>query len=180
MIRFFDDFPRDYEVALEPEVETATSQVEFGTVGADGPVHLLVQIVPYSGRPWVGLFRGGALSRNAATGVYSWPDPGRLGVFCSGRGYLVRSNEPSDFEELGSGLVTQVMTIPERGKVLLADPWEVQAFGSAGLEWRTGRISVEGLNLTGVRDGTVEGTVERGSGPVALRIDLRSGQSSVG
>jgi hypothetical protein len=170
-------FEHNYTVTVQPEMSGSEVVIDVPPSGHSRPDSLLIKVEPHRGESWFGVFRGGGLTHAGKTGVYTWPNRDKLCVTCAGTAYLVDVHDPRRYEELDAGMVTDVLPLPEYGLVAFADPWEVRAFGAAGLVWRTGRIAVDGLRITGTEGDCLKGLVDSfEEGQVDFRIDLKTGK----
>lgn len=88
-------------------------------------------------------------------GVYACPNPYHLCALAGGYAYLADTNAPENCTLLGLRPVVQVM---EAGGVLLFVGFHsIVAWGVEGLAWQSGRLSWEGVTVTGVTATHVEG-----------------------
>lgn len=113
-------FPRAYEAAL----------VGRGAVRRDHLIHfsgvtsiadrkpLIVEVTPYEGSPWTGLFNRNTEYFEAVNGIYSFPDPNVILVVSGGQGYLVDVHDPSDWEAIRFVPVLNIADIPAKELVV--------------------------------------------------------------
>lgn len=170
-------FPHEYECRLLGELPgnlTPNYYPHEATTGRDG---LMVLVSPQSGTRWLGVFAFGHTSRNAKTGLYTWPSSDRLCVVSSGNGYLVNVNAPEDYEILAVEPIFEVLLIEEQELAVFANYTELVAYGKAGLAWKSKRISWDGLKVTNVNSEFVEGQYwnPRDDANTSFRVRLADG-----
>ena len=147
--------------------------------GRDG---LIVQVRPRSSDPWIGTFAFGNLSPKGKNGLYTWPDPQMLCVVSQGQGYLVRVDEPTNYEMIKVDPVLDVVPVAARKIVVFANHTELIAYGKSGPVWVTDRLSWEGIKLTRVTADHIEGEVwdPRIEANVGFKVDLSNGRHEGG
>lgn len=176
---FDPTFAHDYTVDLHAELPGSGQVLEFPKECPSRPASLVVRIEPTGRQAWFGRFRGGGMTHAGVTGAYSWPDPRMVCVACVGSVYLVDVGAPLNAQELDSGMVVDIRPAPHERLILLADTWEVRAYSSDGIAWRTGRIAVDGMRLADIVDGTLDGfarSADDDDEEVPFRIDMTTGR----
>jgi hypothetical protein len=130
---------------------------------------------------FLGTFALGFSDPAAPTGVWSCPDPGWMCAVSGGYAYVVNSAKPEEFAQVEFRPVLEVRALAEQGLLLFAGHHALLAWGAGGKAWETGRLSWEGVQITGV-----EGRWLRGFGwdlrtdkDVAFRVDLETGEHTV-
>ena len=168
-------FTREYRAEILEEVPGDGQICYFPEAQCESP--LLVRFTLPDGASWVGGFGGGSLAARACTGVFASPSPTQSCVVSRGRAYLVEVREPGETMVLLSELVTQVVADVPAGALLLADPWQLHAYGTAGLSWSSGRIATEGFQVLSADERIVVVRMEDPDGELEdRRIDVRTGQ----
>jgi hypothetical protein len=149
------------------------------TGGRDG---LLVAVIPTAAPPWIGVFAGGYASSSVLSGVFSCPDGRSLCVVSSGRGYIVRVDDPEIWMELRSFPITDVRAISEGDLLVFADFTTLAAYGQLGLVWVTEQLSWDGLKLTEVTPELIRGTAwdSPRDREVEFVVDVRTGRHQGG
>jgi len=147
--------------------------------GRDGHV---IQVFPHSREPWIGTFAFGTLSSKGKNGLYSWPDPQILCVVSQGQGYLVRVDEPTNYEVINVDPVLEVIPVRARNMVVFANYTELVAYGKSGPVWVSDRLSWDGLKLTNTSDDYIEGEAwdPRIEASVGFKVDLSNGSHEGG
>jgi hypothetical protein len=130
---------------------------------------------------FLGTFALGFSDPAAPTGVWSCPDPGWMCAVSGGYAYVVNSAKPEEFAQVEFRPVLEVRALAEQGLLLFAGHHALLAWGAGGKAWETGRLSWEGVQITGV-----EGRWLRGLGwdlrtdkDVPFRVDLETGEHTV-
>lgn len=82
----------------------------------------------------------GDVAPNGKTGLYSWPHDATLCVVARGAGYLVRVDDPLDWQLVVARPVIDVRPIPSRRIVVFANYTELIAYGASGVAWTTKRL----------------------------------------
>ena len=114
----------------------------------------VVRFWPKTGDPWVGNFQPG-LTR--FSGAHAHPDAMHVVVVSGGDIYVV-DPEAKAAQELG-GMVVSVTTLPERSALLFDETLSLSLIDPTGLQWRTRRLSWDGI-----RNLSVAGDLIRGEG----------------
>jgi hypothetical protein len=92
------------------------------------------------------------------SGVFACPRPDDLLAIAGGYAYLVDTLQPERCLHLPIRPVTQLLSVPGSGLLLLAGFHNVIAIDASGLHWQTARLSWEGITLTSVSNGHLHGT----------------------
>ena len=177
-------FPRSYQTKVLDELPTTKLRTLYfpGASEISGRDGLIVSVIPNQGSPWIGIF-GFGFGGGAVTALVGTPDANKLLVVSRGAGYFVSSENPSDWHGIREIIpITTVWPAPERGIIVLADYTKIAAFDAAGLVWKTGRISFDGIVITNIDSGYVEGEAWDPMTPVRprFRVDIRSGKHEGG
>ncbi|MGB8479864.1 MAG: hypothetical protein WCE63_13690 [Acidobacteriaceae bacterium] len=115
-------------------------------------------------------------------GVWSCPNPRQMCAIAGGYAYLVDVNRPDEWMQIPYRPVTWVDAAPEYKLLLFASFHRLWALGMEGKSWETSRLSWEGLRVTGIVGGQLQGfgwdlatDVE-----VPFTVDLTTGRHSGG
>jgi hypothetical protein len=163
-VELFLQFPD--AVPLHPQQELAA-----------GPI---LRVHPADGKPWIGVFRKGALGfpRGAPNRLIGWPDERSRCVVYAGGAVVVRTDEPALNYEIAAAPITDVLVVPDHELVVFADFTHLEAYGRDGLLWRADVASDE------ARIDRVEGNLLHGGGfylgwnNAPFTVDLRDGTVS--
>jgi len=157
---FMDEtFAHSYECIQLAEIPSGASPHYYfpgGSVkgGRDG---LILEIQPHRGDVWFGTFAYGNVTPNGFTGVLSSPNPHRVCVVSKGSGYFVDVNSPANWEEINAVPILDVRPIASENILVFADFTKLVAYDTRGVKWRTEDISLDGLKITSVGGGLIEG-----------------------
>lgn len=160
-----------------------SGDVEHGHVFQRSPsgtsqVALTWEVDVSSGHRWRGIIHADRPPvRAAVTGIFATPDPATMCAVANGDAFLINSGEPGAGTYLSTGgPVVIVASAIEDDVLLLASPWVITAVGSAGLAWRTERLSIESLRLDEIADGWVRGISDPDEEEARnFAVNLRSG-----
>jgi hypothetical protein len=116
------------------------------------------------------------------SGVYGCPHADEICVMAGGYCYIARVDAPEAVTMLAMKPVVAVLEAEAEGLLLFVGFQTVLAWGVEGLAWETGRLSWEGVRVTGI-----EGGVLKGFGwdlmrdlEVEFAVDLRMGKHTGG
>jgi hypothetical protein len=145
-----------------------------------GALHLLVR--PSVGGTFLATCALGFRGPSLPTGVFACPRPDDLLAVAGGYAYLVDTTAPTHCLHLPLRPVTQILSAPQEGLLLLAGFHTVAAIGAAGLLWQTAKLSWEGVRLGEVRAGRLhgEGWNMQTDREVPFSIDLATGAHTGG
>lgn len=135
---------------------------------------LMLKVGPNNGDPWIGVFAFGAIHRGAPSGIFALPDPNRICVVASGKGYIVRADDPTDWAVVANNPIADARIVPDRELVVFADHSALAAYGHAGLAWQHEVVS-DHLKITSVTSAEIRGTGTMYGEDVGFVLDLRSG-----
>ena len=124
------------------------------------------------GGDWVGNFQRGVTGFDVAV---PHPDGHSVIVIAGGQGYII---EPSSRQATGTFGVDITGVIRNGAEQLIASTFtDLEAIGREGPQWRTRRLSWDGLRSLRVEDGELvgEGWTPAGDQWIAFRVDLASG-----
>lgn len=83
-------------------------------------------------------------------GVWSCPNSRQLCAIAGGYAYVIDVDSPDEWKQIPYRPVTWVDAAPEHRLLLFASFHRVWAMGAEGKAWETGRLSWEGLRMTGI------------------------------
>jgi hypothetical protein len=135
---------------------------------------LVVRFFPRSGESWVGNFQRGWGGCDA---VFEYPEGTNIViVVAGGQGYIVDPEARQCMETFG-GSIESAHHVPELNAVVLGDGLWFEAMGPAGLLWRSGRISWDGMCELNVDGLTLSGKAGDPDGRwTPFTLDLRTGE----
>jgi hypothetical protein len=91
------------------------------------------------------------------TGLWSAPKPEELCAVSGGYAYLIDTTAPEIFTMIPYRPVLAVRALPEYGLLLFVGHHSILAWGAAGRAWESGKLSDEGVTITGIEDGVLRG-----------------------
>ena len=111
-------------------------------------------------------------------GVWSCPNRDQMCAIAGGYAYVVDVASPEKWMQIPYRPVTWVDAAPEHKLLLFASFHRLWALGAEGKAWETGRLSWEGLRVTGIEGQHLHGfgwDLETDS-EVPFAVDLTTGQ----
>jgi hypothetical protein len=91
------------------------------------------------------------------TGLWSTPKPEELCSVSGGYAYLIDTTAPESFTMIPYRPVLAVRALPEYGLLLFVGHHSILAWGAADRAWESGKLSDEGVTITGIEDGVLSG-----------------------
>lgn len=112
------------------------------------------------------------------TGVWACPNPREMCAVAGGYAYVIDTAAPERFTMLPYRPVLEVRAAAEYGLLLFVGHRSIVAWGAAGQAWESGKLSDEGVTVTGIESGILHGTgwdlwTDR---ETPFRLELASGQ----
>jgi len=146
-----------------------------------GALEVLVHPEPGTGAttlPFLATCALGFRDPAVPTGIWATPEPEKICAVAGGYAYIVDTGAPERFTMIAYRPVMEVRAVAEAGVLLFIGHRSVVAWGREGLAWETERLSDEGLTVTGIEDGRLEGLgwqmlTDR---ETAFAVDLRDGK----
>lgn len=129
-----------------------------GEEDAMGRGALLLDIKPANAPNFLATCALGFRDPTLPTGIFPCPRPDDLLAIAGGYAYLIDTLTPDHSLHLPVRPVTQILSAPAFGLILLAGFHNAIAIDAAGLRWQSARLSWEGVTMTGIRDGNLYGT----------------------
>ena len=114
----------------------------------------------------------------AVTGLWSCPGGNDLCAVAGGYAYIVDTLEPKEFTHVGFRPVFEVRPLVEQNLLLFVGSRALLAWGTGGEEWRTPRLSSEGLRIEEIRGNELHvfGWDLVTDREVPFTVDLRTGR----
>ncbi len=178
-----ESFPRNYECDLLDGLPATERYYYPGGSTESGQDGLILQLIPHSSEPWVGVFAfGQTATKGVKTGLYTHPDPDTLFVTVQGDGYLVNVDNPAVWEEVGITPICEVIPIPRKSLLVIANYTEMYALGPDGVVWQTDRLAWSELSITEVSDDFIAGQTWdiRDEDFISFQVDLSTGEHTGG
>jgi hypothetical protein len=154
-------FPHNYEVKLlsaAPPVHPVEKVHHYPVELEEGDrTGAYVRVVPRRGSPWSGFFALGFDSPQVVNAVCSCPDPDSLCAVVGGYAYVVKAADPALWFRVEQRPVVDLRALERQGLLLFTGFTSISALGRGGLQWTTGRLSWEGVSITGIADDKLTG-----------------------
>ena len=159
----------------QPRRRAEAGELVFET----GSEYLWFELSPVEGEPWIGGFECG-LGR--LTGLFATPSREVVCIVVKGQGFWVPVLAPGDYEIIRSTPIQEVLVVPGKRFLVLADYTELEAYGESGFLWCTERLSWDGLKVTEMTVETIKGTAwdAPANREVTFSVDTESGASEGG
>ncbi len=181
------EFSHQYEVEIVDEWSGCPNQVRRiyfprAAEGGGSSGGLLVEVTPRIGDVWLGVFASGYRSPASLSKVFSCPNEKCVCVISSGTGYIVRVDKPGTWEEIKLHPIIDARSILDRSLIVFASFTELVANGTAGMVWRTARLSWDGLKIIDVTSEVIRGLAWDSplNKEVEFTVNLRTGQHEGG
>ncbi|MFI5615644.1 hypothetical protein [Amycolatopsis sp. NPDC051903] len=130
-----------------PIVEFDANGVAHPRTALDARGSLIVRVEPSVRQTWLGVFANGGLGRVDET--FAGPAPEQLCVVAEGTAYLVNVDSPITDPAIVQDQVQHVAADAEHHLLLLANDVDLVAVGASGLAWRSPRLALDGLSISG-------------------------------
>jgi hypothetical protein len=115
-----------------------------------GALEVLIQ--PAKGvTPFLATCALGFAGPGVPTGVWACPDPSWICVAAGGYVYLIDTRDPKQWEQVEYRPVTEIRALPDHHLLIFAGFHSLLAWGREGKSWQTGRLSWDGVRITGIR-----------------------------
>jgi len=139
---------------------------------------LLLMVKPAQRPAFMATCARGFASEDAPTGVFACPNPDVMCAVAGGYAYMVNVTRPESCTQIPFRPVVEVRPLVEQELMLFAGFHALLAWGAEGERWRTGKLTDEGLRITGVDDGAVHGFGWKmmTDKEVPFRVDLKTGE----
>ncbi|MBZ5507615.1 MAG: hypothetical protein LAO78_19310 [Acidobacteriia bacterium] len=184
--RFDFTFPRNYEVRVleaAPPVHPVEKLYHFPAEMEEGDRSgAYLRVTPSSGPAWVGFFALGFDSDQVVSEVCSTPDADSFCTVVGGYAYVVKAGNPAQWLRVEQSPVVDLRVLSHHGLLLFAGFTSITAVGNSGIAWTTGRLSWEGLTITGIKDDILHGHGwdALADKEVSFEVDLKTGQHTGG
>lgn len=138
---------------------------------------VLVNVKPAQGGAFLATCALGFRDPSLPSGIFSCPRADDLLAVAGGYAYLIDTLTPEHCLHVPLRPVTQVLSAPDAGLILLAGFHTVAALDANGLRWETARLSWEGVTLSELRDSKLHGTGwnMHTNREVSFTVDLTTG-----
>jgi hypothetical protein len=145
-----------------------------------GALEVMVRPASDGAQPFLATCALGFRDPAVPGGLWSCPQPEELCAVSGGYAYMVNTLEPQRFSMIPYRPVLQVLAAREAGLLLFVGHRGILAWGHEGHAWESGKLSDEGVMITGV-----DGVTLRGLGwnmftdkEAPFALDLATGSSA--
>jgi hypothetical protein len=179
-------FPHNYEVKLlsvAPPVHPVEKVHHYPVELEEGDrAGAYVRVAPRTGTPWTGFFALGFDSPQVVNAICSCPDPDSLCAVVGGYAYVVTASDPARWFRVEQRPVVDLRSLGRQRLLLFTGFTSISAVGGEGLQWTTGRLSWEGVTITGIADDRLTGLGwdAMSDKDVAFEVDLLTGKHTGG
>ncbi len=143
---------------------------------------LLLMVSPETGGNFLATCALGFTDPSVPTGVYACPHEDEICAVAGGYAYVFDTTQPERTTHLPLKPVVEVVPVTSHGLLVFAGFHTLYAWGPEGEAWQTGRLSWEGVRVTGVEGDTLHGMGWNlmTDKEVPFTVDLRSGRHEGG
>ncbi len=115
-------FEHAYECEIASETTGRENRKFFypGATAEGGRDGLMVNVTPYKGDPWLGIFAFGEVTPKGITGIFSTPNSERLCVVAQGNAFIVSVDDPGTWESVRAIPVIDVRCIIKHEIIVFA------------------------------------------------------------
>jgi hypothetical protein len=172
-------FPHAYDAAM---VDAPGSPVQRSIAAATGmrsEWSVSVSVTRADGTTWERWFSS-TFNRDTQNCIFTTPNPYRLGVRVCGTAYFVDVEKPDDPEASLSEVLPLECAASDhvRGRMFLANFFEVYAFDGVRVMWISRRVSLDGIQNLAYAGGKVYGIgTAVGVDAVPFTIDAETGEA---
>ncbi len=147
-----------------------------------GALEILIRPAGDGAQPFLATCALGFRDPSAPTGLWSCPNPEEICAVSGGYAYLIDTTAPERFTMLPLRPVMQIKPVLEANLLFFAGHHSILAWGRDGLAWQSGKLSDEGVTITGVEGDTLRGMgwEMRTDRETPFALDLKTGQVATG
>ena len=158
------DFAREWqaEVLEQPPLIAPTRQYVYPrkVAGEEDTLArgaLLIRVRPSAGGEFLATCARGFADLRMPTGLFPCPDSRELCAVAGGYAYIIDTAAPERSTHIPLRPVVEVLPNPEPALLLFVGFQSIVAWGRNGLAWQSGRLSYEGIRVTGVERDDLRG-----------------------
>jgi hypothetical protein len=123
---------------------------------ARGALQLIVR--PAAGGSFLATCALGFTDPSVPTGVFACPNPNELCAVAGGYAYILDTIQPERSAHIPLKPVIEVLPISSHRLLVFTGFHTLCAWGANGKAWQTGRLSWEGISITGIEGDKLQGT----------------------
>ena len=181
LVKVLLELAHDYAVQPDAELPIGKPDGQLFEFSAGLPSgarnRCLVQVRPGERADWTGRFVGDYDEPPAISIVSSSPDPRKVCVVCSGRGYIVDTARPDEFDLVECFPICSVTTIRSAAVIVFGNFTDLAAYDRGGLSWKATKLVSDELSIVEIENGliTVEGLNAMSGSSMRITVDARTG-----
>ena len=139
---------------------------------------LEIMITPAGGDSFLATCALGFNAASLPSGIWSCPHPDWLCAIAGGYAYLINTVAPEVFEQVEYKPVVEVVPVLESGLLVFSSFHTLVAYGAEGKQWKTQKLTSEGLRLGEVAVGKLHGWGwdMRTDREIPFTVDLATGE----
>ena len=143
---------------------------------------LLVMVHPARGGAFLATCALGFSNAAMPSGIWACPNPREMCAVAGGYCYVVDTGAPERATHVALKPVAKVVVLAEQGLLVFVGFHAMVAWGVDGMAWQTGRLSWEGIRVSGVEEGALLGFGwdMRTDREVGFSVDLKTGAHTGG
>jgi hypothetical protein len=173
-------FARAYDGAIVENIDTPVLRGIAASTGLWRNNAMTVEVTLENGRSWSRTFEGN-YSKELSDCIFTTPNPYRLGIRVRGVMFVVDVANPDDAFELDVLPLSCAASDTKGGRMFLASDTEVYAFDGARIQWKSRRVSFDGIRDLVYANSQVRGTAtDVGVEAVPFTIDAETGEATGG
>lgn len=151
-----ETFEANYSFKVLSELTNGIEPHYFSEYGS-GP-GVIVEISSAGSNPWIGVFTGVNGYPKGLNGVYLTPNPDDLCVLVAGEIFYGPIRNPEDIVRVEFEPIFQAFADREHDTLILAGFTSILCVNGLGISWRSERISIDSLEISGVKNDIIFGT----------------------
>jgi hypothetical protein len=139
---------------------------------------LEVMVKPGTGAPFLATFARGFAEPTLPHGIWSCPHADWLCAAAGGYVYMIDTKKPRHWKQIAYRPVVDIRAVPSQRLLLFTGFHSVLAWRHDGIAWESGKLSDEGVRITGVRGEQLHGFgwEMRSDKETTFVLDLRNGR----
>ncbi len=122
-----------------------------------GALEVLIRPPEHNTEPFLATCALGFRDPAVPTGLWSTPNPGKICAVSGGYAYIIDTTAPERFTMISFRPVLEIVPAVEQGLLLFVGHHSILAWGREGEAWQSGKLSDEGLKISGIKDHVLRG-----------------------
>lgn len=136
------------------------------------------ELVPPTLDPFLATCALGFRDPAVPSGIWSCPHQAELCAVAGGYAYVIDTTNPARFTMIAYRPVLEVRSVPGQRVLLFVGHRSMVAWGERGAAWESGKLSDEGITITGIESGLLRGLGWNliSDAETSFTLDLTSGK----